>query len=47
MIAIVIAHEEVYDVYDRVSLGRAKVLAPAARTLRSPETGRTRMLASS
>jgi hypothetical protein len=47
MIAIVIGHEEAYDVYDQVSLGRAKVLAPAARTLRRLETGRTRMPTSS
>jgi len=37
MVAIVTAHEEAFDVYDQVSLGRAKVLAPAARTLRSLE----------
>jgi len=47
MIAIVSAHEEVYDVYDQVSLGRAEVLALAARTLRSLETGRTRIPTSS
>ena len=47
MIAIIVAHEEVYDVYDQVPPGRAKALAPAARTLRSLEIGRTRMLTSS
>jgi hypothetical protein len=47
MIAIIIGHEEAYDVYDQASLGRAKVLAPAARTLTSLEIGGTRMPTSS